>query len=124
MLPWWRKKGKVKYPYLAPVAQQVFGSRTAAAQVERDSSAYGNLLVTNQSRIGKYWVEIVMFLKANNEHIPAYGDIPRIAAKDIRSCIPARFKGHESGLVDAEAEFDVLNNREAPTADEMYMKED
>lgn len=64
-----------------------------------------------------------MFLKANYEHIPAYADIPRIAAKDIRSCIPARFKGHDTDLVAAEAAFDVLDNGEAPTADGMDINE-
>ena len=50
----------------------------SGAQVERDFSVCGNLLVPNRSRIETYWVEMVMFLKANYEHIPEYGDIPMI----------------------------------------------
>ena len=110
VLSWWRDTGKIKFPYLAPVAQQVFGNQATAAQVERDFSACGNLLVPNRSRIDSYWVEMVMFLKANYEHIPAYGDIPMISSSDIRSCIPARFNGRDTDLLAAEAALDVLEN--------------
>lgn len=55
---------------------------------------------------------IVVFLKANYERIPANGDIPMIAANDIlRTCVPARFNGRETGLVASEASFDVLGHR-------------
>ena len=91
VLPWWGRTGR--FPQLAPVAQQVFGNKAAAAQVERDLSACGDLLVPNRSRIDTYWVEMVMFLKANFEHIPDYRAIPVIAAKDIRACLPARLPG-------------------------------
>ncbi|CAN0289627.1 unnamed protein product, partial [Scytosiphon promiscuus] len=82
-------------PPLAPVAQQVFGNQASAAQIERDFSGCGNLLVAKRSRMDAYLVEMVMFLKANFEHIPAYGKIPMIAAKDIHSCPPARFNGQD-----------------------------
>ncbi|CAM9278903.1 unnamed protein product, partial [Hapterophycus canaliculatus] len=91
VLPWWCRTGRKMFPYLAPVAQQVLGNQAAAAQVERDFSAAGNLLVPNRSRIDTYWVEMVMFLYVNFEHIPALKAIPMIASKDIRSCLPARF---------------------------------
>ena len=110
------------FPYLAPVAQQVFGNQAAAAQVERDFSACGNLLVPNRSRIDTYWVEMVMFLKANFEHIPAFRQIPMIAAKNIRACLPARFHGHDSDLMAAEAAFDVLTNTANPTADDIGLE--
>ena len=48
-----------------------FGNQATAAEVERDFSACGNLLGPNRSRIETYWVEMVMFLKANYEHIPS-----------------------------------------------------
>ena len=37
VLRWWGRSGKLEFPYLAPVAQQVlvFGNQAAAAQVER-----------------------------------------------------------------------------------------
>ena len=71
----WASKGKLMFPHLAPVAQQVFGNQAAAAaQIERDSSGCGNLLVPNRSRIETYWVDMVMFLEGNVQHIPAYGE--------------------------------------------------
>ena len=33
VLSWWGHTGKIKFPYLAPVAQQVFGNQATAAQV-------------------------------------------------------------------------------------------
>ncbi|CAN0008145.1 unnamed protein product [Pylaiella littoralis] len=98
------------FPYLAPVAQQVFGNQASASQVERDFSGCGSLLTPNRSRIDTYWVEMVMFLYVNSEHTPALKDIPVIATKDIRSCLPARFTGGDDDVAAAEAAFDFLNN--------------
>ena len=61
----------------------------------------------------------MIFLKANFEHIPAYGDIPKIPAKDIQACLPARFLGPDADMMVAEAAFDVLRNTTAPTANGM-----
>lgn len=119
MLGWWATKGKNHFPTLAPVAQQVFGNQASAAQIERDFSGCGNLLTANRSRMDTYWVEMVMFLKANFESIPAYGAIPMIAPKNIRSCLSGRFSGEDKDLLEAESTFDLLNNTEAPTADGM-----
>ena len=47
--------------------------------------ASGNLLVPNRSHIDTYWVEMVMLLKADFEHITDNGAIPMIASKDIHS---------------------------------------
>ena len=92
VLRWWGRSGKLKFPYLAPVVQQVlvlvFGNQAAAAQVKRNLSSCSNLLKPNRSRIGIYWVEMVMFLKVNYEHIPKHEDIPMVAAKDIRPYLP------------------------------------
>ncbi|CAN0346715.1 unnamed protein product [Pylaiella littoralis] len=111
ILPWWRETGRKMFPYLAPVAQQVFGNQAGAAQVERDFSACGNLLVPNRSRIDTYWVEMLMFLKVNYKHIPALKDTPMIADKDIRKCLPAKFTGaRDADLNAAEAALDVVNN--------------
>ena len=99
------------FAYLAPVAQQVFGNQAGVAQVERDFSACGNLLVPNRSRIDTYWVEMLMFFKVNYKHIPALKEIPKIADKDIRKCLPARFTGSgDADLKAADAAFDVVNN--------------
>lgn len=91
VLTWWRRTGRAGRcsPYLTPVAQQVHGNQAEVAQVDRDFSGCGNLLVPNRSRIDTYWVEMVTFLKANFEHIPAFKDIPTNAAKDIRARLPA-----------------------------------
>lgn len=118
VLRWWRRTGQKMFPYLTPVAQQVLGSQAAAAQGDRDLSGYGNLLVPNRSRTDTYWVEMVMFLKENFDHIPAWKDVPTIAADDIRACLPARFGGRDPDLVTAEAAFDVLNNTAYPTVDD------
>lgn len=80
------------------------------SQVERDFSACGLLLRPNRSRIDTYWVEMMMFLHVNYKNIPAFKDIPMIAAKDIRACLPARFAGGDEDLAAAEAAFDVVNN--------------
>ena len=89
--------------------------------VEGDFSACGNLLIPNPSRIDTYWVEMVMVLKANFEHIPDHGAILMIAGKDIRACLPTRFTGKDADLVAAEAAFDVLNNPAASTTQDMGM---
>ena len=60
-----------------------------------------------------------MLLKVNFEHIPAYGDIPTIAAKDIRAHLPARFLGLDADLGAVEATLNVLSNTTAPTANVM-----
>ena len=105
------------FPSIAPVAQQVFGNQAAAAQIERDFSACGNLLTKSRSRMDTFWVEHVMFCKANFDLIPALKNIPIIAAKDIRKCLPACFKGDNTDLLAAKAAFDVLNNTAIPTED-------
>ena len=124
VLGWWGRLGKLKFPYLTPVAQQVFGNQAAAAQVERDFSGCGNLLKPNRSRMDTYWVEMVMFLKANYEHILDHENIPMIAAKNIRACLLERFSGKDTDLVAAEAAFDVLTNTAAPSARGIGLDED
>ena len=124
VLPWWATTGKRRFPALAPVAQQVFGNQASAAQVERDFSGCGILLPPTRSRMDTYWVEMVMFVQANFEHIPGYGLIPMIAPKDIRSCLPARFTGANEDLVAAEAIFDLLSNTAAPTVHGMDLDEE
>ena len=52
-----------------------------------------------------------MFLKVNYKHIPALKDIPKIADKDIRKCLPARFTGvGHADLKAAGAAFDLVNS--------------
>ena len=86
--------------------------------VEGDFSACGNL-IPNPSHIGTYWVEMVMFLMANFEHIPDYGAILMIAGKDIQASLPTRFTGKDADLVAAETAFGVLNNPSASTTQGM-----
>ena len=71
-----------------------------------------------------YWVEMVMFLKANYEHIPDHENIPMVAAKNIRACLPERFNGKDADLVAAKAAFDVLTNTAAPSARGIGLDED
>ena len=117
VLQWWGRSGKKMFPSITPVAQQVFGNQAAAAQIERDFSACGNLLTKSRSRMDTFWVELMMFCKANFDLIPALKNIPIVAAKDIRKCLPACFKGDKTDLLAAEASFDVLNNTAIPTED-------
>lgn len=122
VLTWWRRTGRKMFPYLAPVAQQVFGNQAAVTQGRRDLSGCTNLLALNRSRLDTYWAEMVMFLKENFEQIPALKDIPTIAAKDIHECLPARFHGRDAGLVAAEAAFDVLGNTAYPSANDIVLE--
>lgn len=108
MLAYWASAGKHAFPSLKHVAQQVFGNQASAASVERDFSGCGNLLVPKRSRIETYWVEMVMFLKANFSCIPEYKDVPQISSKDIRKCLPARFDGKSEDLLAAENALDPL----------------
>ena len=124
VLGWWGRLGKLESLYLALVVKQVFGNQAAAAQVERDFSRCGNLLKPNRSRMDTYWVEMVMFLKANYEHIPDHENIPMVAAKNIRACLPERFSGKDIDLVVAKAAFDVLTDTAAPSARGIGLDED
>ena len=125
MLRWRGRSGKLKFPYLPPVAQQVLvlvsvlvlRNQAAAAQAERDFSGCGNLLKLNRSRIDTYWVEMVMSLKANYAHIPEHEYI-------CAACLLERFTGKDTDLVAAEAAFDVSTNTAAPTAGDMSVDED
>ena len=101
------------------VSVEYSGNQATAAEIERDFSACGNLLTKSRSRMGTFWVELVMFCKANFDLIPAFKNIPIIAAKDIRKCLPACFKGDNTDLFAAEAAFDVLNNTAIPTEDDI-----
>ena len=88
----------------AHLGQVVFRNQAAAAQVERDFSACGNLLVPNRSHIDTHWVHMVILLKASFEHIPEHGHVPIIAAKDIRKNVfSAQFAGQDADLLAAEA---------------------
>ena len=62
--------------------------RQVEVPLPRTSRAAGNLLKPNSSRIDTHWVEIVMSLKANYEHIPEHEDIPMVAAKNTRPYLP------------------------------------
>ena len=74
-----------------------------------------NVSVQYNGGLETYWVEMVMFLKANYSSIPAYKDIPQIASEDIRNHLPARFDGQDKDLLDAEASIDPLVNNAPPT---------
>ena len=96
------------FPFLAPVAQQVFGNQAGAAQVERDFSKCANLLTRHRSRVDTYWVEMIMFLNANFKHIPDFQQIPVIADADITKALPEHRV--DADLAAAEAAFDVVQN--------------
>lgn len=114
VLQYWAQSGKHAFPTLAPVAQQVFGNQASAAQIEREFSGAGALLTPNRSRIDTYWVEMILFLKANFEHIPEYSAIPKIVAADIPKCFPQRFSAKDNELLKAEAAIDPLKNTAIP----------
>ena len=80
--------------------------RLQPAQIERDFSHCGLFCVPNRSRVEEYWLEMVIFLKANFRSIPAYEDIPNIDSRDIRKCLPAKFRGTNEDLLKAEMALD------------------
>ncbi|CAB1099071.1 unnamed protein product [Ectocarpus sp. CCAP 1310/34] len=118
VLSYWATTGRHSFPALKHVAQQTFGSQPSAAPVERDFSGCGLFLVPNRSRVEEYWVEMVMFLNANFKFIPKYDNIPSIDSKDIRKCLPAKFKGTDEDLLSAEMALDPLRNNTPPGEDD------
>lgn len=113
VLTYWGSTGKHAFPLLKAVAQQTFGNQASAAEIERDFGGCGSLLVSTRSRADAYWVEMVMFLKANFGCIPDNKDVPRIVTTDIRTCLPARFSGRDQDLLAAEDAIDPLVNNTA-----------
>ncbi|CAB1111286.1 unnamed protein product [Ectocarpus sp. CCAP 1310/34] len=114
VLNYWKQSGRHAFPALNYVAQQRFGSQAYAAQIERDFSTGGLLGASNRNRLDEYWVEMVLFLKANFQCIPGYDDIPNMDSKSIRECLPAKFKGTNEYLLDAEMALDPLENKTPP----------
>ena len=60
-----------------------------------------------------------MFLNANFSCIPDYDDIPNIASKDIRKCLPAKFSGKNDDLLKAE-----MSNTTPPQEDDIGVGDD
>ena len=108
MLQYWKDTGKDHFPTLRSVAQQVFGNQATAAKVDRDFSDAGKLLDAPRSRVDTYWVEMMMFLKANYDQIPL--TVPKIAPADIRKYLPSRFSGNDPHLAAAESVVDPVGD--------------
>ena len=104
VLHYWKMSGKDEFPALGSVAQQVFGNQATAAKVDLDFSDAGKLLDAPRSRVDTYWVEMMMFLKANYDKIPL--NIPKISPSDIRKYLPSRFSGTDTHLAAAESVVD------------------
>ncbi|CAB1107679.1 unnamed protein product [Ectocarpus sp. CCAP 1310/34] len=115
VLSYWGRTGKHAFPSLKHVAQQTFGNQASAAPVERDFSGCGLFMVPNRSRVDEYWVEMVMFLKANFNSSRRI-NIPQIDPKDIRKCLPAKFEGTDEDHLNAEMALYPLSN-DAPPAE-------
>ena len=124
VLRWWGRSGKLKFPYLAPAAQQVlvFGNQAAAAQVQRDFS--GAVISSHLTGV---------------RHIPGGDDdVPEgklRAHSRARGYPHGRCEGYPrissrvvhrkyTVLVAAEVAIDVLTNAAASTAGEMSFDED
>lgn len=104
MLQYWKVSGQDEFPALRSVAQQVFGNQASAAKIDRDFSDAGKLLDAPRSRVDTYWIEMMMFLKANYEKIPL--SIPKISPPDVRKYLPSRFLGNDPHLAAAESVVD------------------
>ena len=65
-----------------------------------------------------------MFLNANFSCISDYDDIPNIASKDIRKCLPAKFSGKNDDLLKAEMALDPLSNTTPPQEDDIGVGDD
>ena len=76
-------------------------------------------MAPNRSRLDEYWLEMVMFLKGNFEFIPTYENIPAVASKDIRKCLPAKFRGTDEDVLAAAMALDPLSNSTRPDEDDI-----
>ncbi|CAM9953709.1 unnamed protein product, partial [Sphacelaria rigidula] len=74
----------------------VFGTQASAARIERDSGGAGQLLSRRRSRLGSFYVGILLFLHLNFAKITEV--VPAFTAASIPSFIPKRFTGAEPEL--------------------------
>ena len=83
-----------RYPHLSVVARSILGHPASSAQIERDPGTAGRLLRPERNRLDTAFVDMVLFLKANTDHIPP--KIPEINPgfeKNPLSRLPQRFDG-------------------------------
>ncbi|CAM9580931.1 unnamed protein product [Scytosiphon promiscuus] len=117
-LDYWAKDGRRAFSILRHVARQVFGMQASAARIEHDFSGAGQLLSGRRSRLDTHWVEMLLFLHASFDRIPAY--IPAIPRGKIRDCLPTHFRELDSELVLAENVIDPVETSADAFIDPCY----
>ncbi|CAN0383549.1 unnamed protein product, partial [Hapterophycus canaliculatus] len=85
-LDYWARNGRHTFGVLRHVARQAFGVQASTGQIERDFSGADQLLRGRRSRLDTHWVEMLLFLHANFDHIPVH--IPPIPREKIRDHLP------------------------------------
>ncbi|CAM9254319.1 unnamed protein product [Phaeothamnion confervicola] len=82
------------FPGLTSAAVSVHGHSASAAQIERDFGIAGLLVVPWRSLMDPAFADIVLFPRANSEHIPKLDTIPELASylggAGHHECVSAR----------------------------------
>ena len=102
-LQYWAGSGRLKFPRLSKVAQQVFGNQTSAAQIERDFCSARNLLSGRRSRTDVQYIEMMLFLHLNYDRIPRI--VQGLKPGSLKDHLPKRFTGVDAELEEADTFF-------------------
>jgi hypothetical protein len=89
---WEREDIKRLFPLLCLVARTVFGHPASAGGIERDFGVAALMLTNKRSLTDVAFVEMVLFLHANMEHIPLPCNIPIILQQFVADHIPGRLR--------------------------------
>lgn len=91
MLPWWANVGSKKFRWLSHVARSVYGHAVTGAVIEREFGLASKILSPRRSRLDAAYVEILMYLNLNLDHIP--GHIPKLPVKEAFRNLPSGVAG-------------------------------
>ncbi|CAN0262981.1 unnamed protein product, partial [Scytosiphon promiscuus] len=85
LLDFWADSGQAVYPHMARVARILLSVPASSAVLERDFSTAGRLATGPYDRVSAPYMEMVLFLHANQEHIP---DVPELSSEEAIQAIP------------------------------------
>ncbi|CAM9220072.1 unnamed protein product, partial [Hapterophycus canaliculatus] len=88
LLEFWASSGQAVYPHMARVARVLLSVPASSAVLEKDFSTAGRLVTGPYSRLSAPYVEMVLFLHANQEHIPL--DVPELSSDQAIKAMPRR----------------------------------
>ncbi|CAM9698989.1 unnamed protein product, partial [Sphacelaria rigidula] len=103
-LRYWVRQGKIRFRLLRSVAQQTFGNRASAGQIERDFGGAGQHLSSRRSRLNGFHVDMLLFLHLNLAKVSAA--VPAFTTASIPSFILKRFTGVDPELCEANDSID------------------